>query len=152
MEARRRQIGSNLFGFRPHITLLSHIPKPNKIVLFLSTLHHTASEQPDRKADINLHYNQKCGVDLLDQLCHTYSVQRKANRWPLTFFMNLINVAGIAAFVISKVLNKKYGEPIRQETKHFLTRLSSEFAYEHIKRRRAGQQNASTYDARCNRK
>lgn len=135
-DTKRRQIGSNLFGFRPRTTLLSYIPKRNKNVLFLSTLHRKPLVSSDGKSEINLYYNRtKAGVDVLDQLCHTYSVQRKTNRWPFAMFMNLINVAGIAAFVISRVNNNKTGEPVGKERKHFLTRLSSELCHEHIRRR-----------------
>lgn len=71
----------------------------------------------------------------LMMLCHTYSVQRKTNRWPFAMFMNLINVAGVAAFVLSRVTSNKIGKPVGQERKHFLTRLSSELCNPHIRRR-----------------
>lgn len=133
---RRRPVGQNLFGFRPTHTLLSHVPKQSKSVIFLSTLHHNGRVEEDGKAEINHFYNRtKAGVDVLDQLCHTYSVQRKTNRWPFSFFMNLLNVGAVAAFVMWRTANEKLNEPTRQERKHFLTRMYTELVHEHIIRR-----------------
>lgn len=58
---RKRPIGSNLFGFRQGYTLLSHVPKVNKSVIFLSTMHHRRIVNSEGKADINLFYNQTKG-------------------------------------------------------------------------------------------
>lgn len=102
----RRPIGENLFGFRPFMTISSHVPKKNKAVLFLSTLHRTPTVLESGKSVINQYYNEtKGGVDVLDQLCHTYSAQRLTNRWTNALFMNLINVAAAASFVIYRNLN-----------------------------------------------
>lgn len=85
---------------------------------------------------MNLFYNKtKCGVDVLDELCHNYTVQRQTRRWPMAVFMNFINVAGVAAFVIWQNVNKKFGDPIGQQRKKFLTMLSMQLTYDQIKRR-----------------
>lgn len=132
---RSREEGSNLFGFRGSFALLSHVPRKNKAVIFLSTLHHSARVE-DGKAEINTFYNEtKGGVDVLDKLCHSYSVQRKTNRWPLAYFMNLINVAGIASYVIWRNINNRFDEPIRTERKIYLKQLALQLTYEHIKSR-----------------
>lgn len=133
---RHRPAGQNLFGFRAKHTLLSHVPRKNKSVIFLSTLHHNGRIENDGMAEINSFYNKtKAGVDVLDQLCHSYSVQRKTNRWSFAYFMNLLNVGGVAAYVLWRTANGKLNEPTEKERKHFLTRLYTELTYEHIRRR-----------------
>lgn len=129
----RREVGSNLFAFRPKITLLSHVPKKKKSVIFLSTLHHSPLVDDEGKAEINTFYNRtKGGVDILDQMCHTYSCQRGTNRWPFAFLMNLINVCGIAAFVIYNATHDIRQEQYSFERKKFLIALSEELVYDQI--------------------
>lgn len=133
---RRREVNSNLFGYRKIATLVSHVPRKNKIVNFLSTLHHNGEVNEEGKSNINLFYNEtKSGVDVLDMLCHTYSAQRKTKRWPFAFFMNLLNVAGIAAFVIYRNVNGLEGTAVKTQRKRFLMTLCEELTYDHIKRR-----------------
>lgn len=133
---RNREEGSNLFGFRQIMTLLSHVPKRNKAVLILSTLHHTGRVEENGKAKINLFYNKtKGGVDVLDELCHTYTVQRKTSRWPLAYFMNLVNVSGIASFVIWRNVNNQTDKPVHTDRKRFLTNLVIQLTHDQIKRR-----------------
>lgn len=132
---KKREIGSNLFGFREKMTLVSHVPKKNKSVVLLSTLHNTPSVIGN-KAEINLYYNRtKGGVDTLDQMCHSYSCQRGTNRWPFAFFMNLINVAGIAAFVIYNTVHGISSERSSFDRKKFLIELSEAMVYDQVARR-----------------
>ena len=66
-------------------------------------MHYDAEVTDDdtRKPEINLFYNQnKGGVDSVDKLVHSYMSKRKSKRWPLCFFHNLYDVAGVAAFVL----------------------------------------------------
>lgn len=131
----RRPIGENLFGFRLFITISSHVPKKNKAVIFLSSLHREPVVEESGKSAINLYYNEtKAGVDVLDQLAHTYSVQRQTNRWTNALFMNMINVAGIAAFVVYRNVNGITSE-WRTQRKLFLNNLADELTYDHIIRR-----------------
>lgn len=91
---KRREVFSSLFGFRANTTLVSYVPKKNKSVILLSTLHHNVSVdlQNENKPHIICFYNAtKGGVDVMDQLCHEYTVQRSTNRWPNAYFFNLIN-------------------------------------------------------------
>lgn len=78
-------------------------------------------------SNINAFYNQtKCGVDVLDQLCHEYTVQRSTRRWPMAMFYNLINVAGVAAFVLYRTINGLGNERVNRKRK-FLSDLSDQF-------------------------
>lgn len=133
---RSREIGSILFGFRPRITLMSHVPKQSKSVVLLSTMHTRPTISSSGKAEINEFYNStKGGVDVLDQMCHTYSCQRKTNRWPFAFFKNLLNVSGVAAFIL---YNATHGINVQDGSfrrKRFLLELSDSLVYDQIMRR-----------------
>ena len=97
-----REVYSSIFGFKDQVTLVSYVPKKNKFVKALSTMHHdTAVEGEDQKPEIIMHYNAtKSGVDNLDHLCTLYTCRRKVNRWPVVLFGNCIDVGAVAAFVI----------------------------------------------------
>lgn len=101
---RSKSEGSTMFGFRENMTLVSHVPKVGKAVLFLSTMHHNAkiiTEDEKSMSEVNKHYNNtKSGVDTMDQMVHEYMIKRKTNRWPFAFFMNLLDVTNIAAYVL----------------------------------------------------
>lgn len=108
---RRREVESNLFGFTENMTLVSYVPKQNRAVLLLSSMHYTThcDLQNKNKSEINLHYNQTKGaVDTLDQLTHSFTCRRKSNRWPFAFFCNLVDVCGIAAYVVWKNLHPSW--------------------------------------------
>ena len=48
-----------------------------------------------------LDYNAtKAAIDWVDQLCHNYSIQKKIKCWPLAYFYNCLNIAGINSMVI----------------------------------------------------
>jgi hypothetical protein len=70
----------------------------------VSSLHDDAAvdEENGKPEIINFYNVNKCGVDVVDQMCANYSVQRKTRRWPMVVFFNLMNVACINAFVIFK--------------------------------------------------
>ncbi|XP_037882974.1 piggyBac transposable element-derived protein 4-like [Glossina fuscipes] len=100
---RHREVESNIFGFRKNITLVSYVPKKNKAVLLLSTLHHNAEIDVNNKnkSTINTFYNTtKVGVNLLDQMAQSFTARRKTNRWPNVLFYNLVDVCAIAAKII----------------------------------------------------
>lgn len=96
---------TSLFAYQPDLTLLSYVPKKNKVVLLLSSLHHTDAIDEEtgekQKPVILTCYNKyKGGVDTVDHMKGAYSVSRKTNRWPLTLFFSLLNIASINSFVI----------------------------------------------------
>src|SRR5688572_11664990 len=104
MKARRgRQELSPLFGFHDQLTLVSFVPKPGKAVLAISTLHHdaTTDAQMSNKPEIILHYNgTKSGVDNMDHLATMHTTRRKINRWPMVLFFNILDIAGIASYIL----------------------------------------------------
>ncbi|KAJ4447052.1 hypothetical protein ANN_09041 [Periplaneta americana] len=68
----RSMENSSVFGFTKDKTLLSYCPKKKKVVLLLSTMHHTDEIDPDseesRKPYMLTFYNStKGGVDMVDE-------------------------------------------------------------------------------------
>lgn len=101
--SKEREIFSTLFGFHDNVTICSYVPKRNKAVLLLSSMHHDIAidtTMAAKKPDMILDYNRtKGGVDQMDQMLGTYSTKRKTNRWPLAFFYNIIDVVGLASYI-----------------------------------------------------
>ena len=75
--ARQRDENSSIFGFTKDLTLVSYVPKKNKSVVLLSSLHHDSAICSDsEKPEIIEFYNRTNGaVDLLDQMCARYTAQ-----------------------------------------------------------------------------
>ncbi|XP_036842833.1 uncharacterized protein LOC118965935 [Oncorhynchus mykiss] len=99
--SKEREFFSSRFAFTPTTTLVSYLPKKNKHVLLLSTLHTEAeiSDRQDRRPAIILDYNcNKGGVDNL--VIGMYSCRRMTARWPLVIIHNIIDVSSYNTFVI----------------------------------------------------
>ncbi|KAJ8889792.1 hypothetical protein PR048_009295 [Dryococelus australis] len=82
---------SSMFGFSKSGVLTSYIPRCNKKVLVLSSMHSDGKIDEEtgekRKPEIVTFYNvAKEGVDVIDELKVQYSVSRISCRWPLTVF------------------------------------------------------------------
>ena len=76
--------------------------KKKKIVLLLSSYMHT-TEITDRKPNIIHHYNEtKGGTDSFDQLCHSYTVTRRTNRWPMRIFYGMLDQAAVNSPILLK--------------------------------------------------
>jgi hypothetical protein len=102
LPSKTRQPGSSVFGFQKDITLVSHIPRKNRSVILLSTMHDDEVIDPgSNKPNIILDYNRnKGGVAVVDQLCSTYTVSRKTYRWPMSLFYAFLKVAGINSRIL----------------------------------------------------
>ena len=127
---RGRQALTSLFGFHEHMTLVSFVPKPNKAVMLLSTMHHDAKvDAASSKPDIVLFYNEtKGGVDTCDQMVKHASVKRKTNRWPLAIFYRILDFACLNSFIIWR--SAKPASTITR--RQFLLELSQNLAREHM--------------------
>ena len=135
---RRRPKNSSLFAFDRQLTLVSYVPKKGAAVILLSSLHHdmTVSEETHQKPEIILYYNEtKGGVDRMDQMVGTYSCKRKINRWPMTFFFNMIDVAAIAVYVIWTRKNPEWNDNKQYRRRIFLQQLSRSLVDSHVNRR-----------------
>ncbi|CAF1271559.1 unnamed protein product, partial [Didymodactylos carnosus] len=69
---KNRDVGSSIFGFSDNLTLVSYVPKKNKAVLLLSSMHHDNKvDTGTGKPNIVLDYNKTKGaVDTIDEMCH----------------------------------------------------------------------------------
>lgn len=108
------------------ITLTVYQAKPGKNVIILSSLHQDVHIGNDTKSkpDTVISYNEsKYGVDVVDQMARKYSVKAGGRRWPVHTFYNILDLAGINAWVLYKeVTNTKI---MRRD---FLLKLADELA------------------------
>jgi len=130
---------TSLFGFHDQLTLVSYVPKPGKCVLAVSTHHHDISVVGEaKKPEIICHYNAtKSGVDnLIDHLSTMHTTRRKINRWPMVLFFNLLDVAGIASFIIWLANSPDWkASEGRRRRRLFLTELAYAMITPHMKKR-----------------
>ncbi|XP_060803393.1 piggyBac transposable element-derived protein 4-like [Amyelois transitella] len=131
--SRARATGSSIFGFTKDITLSSYVPKKNKAVVMVSSMHHTASvDESTKKPENILYYNQtKIGVDLLDQRCSNYSTARRTRRWPLAIFYRMLDISVSNAYVIN-CSNQAQKTESRFK---FIKKLAEQLTKPHMERR-----------------
>ena len=79
---RQRDENSSVFVFTKDLTLVSYVPKKNNSFFLFSSLHHDSAICSDSgKPEIIEFYNKTKGaVDMLDQMCARYTVQRATHR------------------------------------------------------------------------
>ena len=107
---KNRPIHSSIFGFKDDYTLVSYVPKCNKAVVLVSTLHHTntiSSVLKDfKKPEIVLFYNKTKGsVDTFDQMVEHSSCRRRTNRWTFNALCYMIDAADLNAYQLFKFKN-----------------------------------------------
>ncbi|XP_022160174.1 piggyBac transposable element-derived protein 4-like [Myzus persicae] len=128
---KKKEVGSSVFGFQKNKTLVSYVPRKNKAVILLSTMHHDSKiDVETRKPEIIMDYNcTKGGVDTVDKMCAAYSVSRITKRWPLVIFYSLMNIAGINAQVLFSYFKHNNAPKIRRL---FLKTLAFDLMKEHL--------------------
>lgn len=135
MQTKKRVVKSTLFGFQKNTVFVSYVPKKNKSVVLVSTLHDTgeidtSSGEKLLPEIISFYNSTKGGVDVVDKLSAQYSVARDTNRWPLVLFFTLLNVAGINSFVIYSLNSGK-----ENKRRMFLKNLAHELVKPQIVQR-----------------
>ena len=102
--AKSRETKTSIFGLNDQLTMVSYVPKKNKDVILLSTMHHEISidkeDHKKRPEIINFYNKTRIGVDLVDQMVRTYTCRRQTRRCSLKLFFNLLDVAALNAFTI----------------------------------------------------
>lgn len=126
LDSKKREVCSSLFAFQKDTTLVSYVPKKNKNVILLSTMHNDnaidSSTGESKKPEIITFYNlTKGGVDVVDEMAASYSTSRKTKRWPMVIFFSLLNVAAINARII--LLSTKNPPTQCQSRRAFLKNL-----------------------------
>lgn len=99
LPSKEQRVGSAIYG----VTLLSVVPKKNRAVLLLSSMHHNiATDEVKRKQEIVAYYKKtKAGVDLLDMKCAVYTSSNRTKRWPMAIFFQMIDISTVNSFVIN---------------------------------------------------
>jgi hypothetical protein len=133
-KSRKREILSSDFRFDNinKMTLVSYVPKRNRCVILLSSLHYGREVEvgPQQKPLIIHDYNSaKGGVDQMDQNVEEFSVRRKTNRWPVLVFYNILDVACNNAYIIGRTNGNV------SSRKMFLKNLSEQLAYPYMMER-----------------
>ncbi|XP_072377970.1 uncharacterized protein [Diabrotica undecimpunctata] len=103
LDTKLRNRNSSMFtwGVDPNKCIpTSYVPKPNRNFLMLSMFHKDDEIDPERgdamKPSVITFFNLTKGpVDVVDRMKVEYSTTRVSNRWPLTYFCFLLNIAGI---------------------------------------------------------
>ena len=120
---KNREVGSSLFGFSDRQRLVSYVPKKTT-KLFSTTHDDNKVDEATGKPEMILEYNAtKAAVDRVDQLCYNYSVQKRTKRWPLAYFYNCLNIAGINALVIFRSKHPLWEEKSSHCRRKFLDNL-----------------------------
>lgn len=71
----------------------------------MSSLHKTVqlTDSENKKPETIIYYNQtKYGVDVADQMAKKYSTKFSSRRWPVQVFLNILDLAGLNAWIIYK--------------------------------------------------
>lgn len=133
---RKRLVKSALFGHNQDKTICSYVPRKNRAVLLLSTMHQDQRRTGENNIpDMILDYNNtKAGVDALDQLCANYSVSRRTRRWPMVIFYAILNITGVNARIILQC-NKNIDSVDDTTRRNLLQNLGIALVQPHIERR-----------------
>lgn len=128
-----RPVGSAIHAFNGGTTLVSFVPKKNRAVILISSMHHSSEMNEEKqKPEIICFYNEtKCGVDLIDMKCSTYSSSRRTRRWPLAVFYRMVSIASVNAFVMFL----SYRDSPLINRFDFIKRLGREMIVPHLRRR-----------------
>lgn len=130
---------SSMFGFSDDgkISICSYVPKKNRIVTLLSTMHTNNNTDGGirNKPEMIHYYNEtKGGVDNMDKMVTHYTTKRKTRRWPQAMFYNIIDVAALASYIIYSENN-----PVTKKSTHsrrtFLQELGKQLAMPSIEDR-----------------
>lgn len=103
-----RPVLSSHFGFHENlVAICSYVPKKNKAVNLLSTMHYTKHVDGEamKPAAITFYNSTKAGVDCMDQMVTHFSCKRPTRRWTFAFFCNMLDVMALAAFCICKEID-----------------------------------------------
>lgn len=109
---RNRDVQSTLFGFTNQKTICSYVPKKNRAVILVSSMHHgKVVDEDNKKPEIILYYNTtKGGVDEADKKCSIFSSSRRTRRWPMVVFYRIVDLSGINAYIYnmhqSKIIDR----------------------------------------------
>lgn len=124
------------FYFTKDTTVVNYVPKKNKNVVLMSTLHRNKaiSDMEKKKPQIILDQNNatKEPVDTLDQFVNTYTCKRKTNHWPMIVFYDMVDITAYNAFVLWTSINPGWNENKLTRRRLFLKELGKSLISAHI--------------------
>lgn len=138
LASKEKKACTSNFGFLDGVMVCSYVPKKNRAVILLSTMHSdpVVDQTEAKKPEVVLYYNStKGGTDTMDAMLARYSSKRKTNRWSLCFFFNILDLAGLAAYIIYKENNPCVTD-IDTRRRSFLKTLAFQLCMPSIEKRR----------------
>lgn len=99
------EVLSTRFAYSNNVAMCSYVPKKKKAVVLISTFHYSPEVEFEKKNKPKMitDYNRlKGGTDSMDKMLSEYTCQRKTNRWTLSFFYNMTDIAALASYIIYK--------------------------------------------------
>lgn len=129
--------------YTTNLTLVSYIPKPRKCIVLLSSSsyhheHSVSGPEDNYKPEIISYYNYtKDSVNKFSKLLREYSCRRSTRRWPLSLFLNYVDMAAYNAFVIWVTKNPSWESHMSMKKRReiFLEKLGNELYARNIERR-----------------
>lgn len=134
----KKDVYSSKFYFTDNTTVVSYVPKRNKTVTLMSTMHRDAglTTREDKKPNMIMDYNKTKGaVDTLDKLILTYSCRRQTKRWPMTVFYNMIDVSAYNGFVLWCQINPQWNAGKLTKRRIFLEELGRSLVEPYVQNR-----------------
>lgn len=102
MKEPSKEVPSSKFCHTTDLTLLNYTPKKHNFVFLVYSYIYSTTGM-DGKPDIVRHFNAtKEGTDCFDQLCHSYTITRRTNRWAMTIFYGMLDQAIVNARIKKK--------------------------------------------------
>ncbi|KAM7350820.1 piggyBac transposable element-derived protein 4-like isoform 1-T1 [Cochliomyia hominivorax] len=121
---------SSLLYKRDNCILTIYKSKSNKKLLVLSSKHQFVQIDKTNKEmlpeSIQLYKNFKFTIDKVDKMARKYSVKACSHRWPLQIFFNILDLAGINAWILYKEITG-----LQIQRKEFLFQLAEQLCYEY---------------------
>lgn len=128
LDMKKKPPGYSQFVFdnENKISIVSHVPKKNRLVLLISSDHmnKNVSDDESKKPLMILDYNKtKGGVDLADKFVATYTCKRKTNRWPVALFSYMIDTSALNGLIIFSQLFPDWNNDVRHKRRLYLIEL-----------------------------
>ena len=98
--------------------------------MILSSMHsdvHTGSGPKAKPETVAFYNSTKYGVDVVDQMARKYSVKSASRRWPVHTFFNVLDLAGLNAWILYKEITKE-----KFSGRDFLLKLGEELTKEFV--------------------
>ena len=142
---------SSLLYRSNEITLTIYKSKPRKKIFILSLKHKIVKIRKSEKGlpeTVEFYNKTKFGVDIADQMAKKYSVKSGSRKWSLQVFFNILDLAGINAWILYREIT---GEQISR--KEFMFQLADELAADNeksrVKQRASEVQSTSKNSRKC---